>query len=103
MTVRVAETVERISRRWLISSRPDASAGAPTHCAWTRPGDGRSGGRNPRRSDRGGPVLFRGPQPRKVRLAVRALFVIAVAALAGFLISPLVHADAACPAAPAAS
>jgi len=34
---------------------------------------------------------------------VRALFVIAAAVLVGFLISPLLHADAACPSAPVAS
>jgi len=49
-------------------------------------------------------VLFAGPpHPRKVSLFVRALFVIAVAVLIGFAVSPLLRADAACTPAPTAS
>lgn len=49
------------------------------------------------------PVLSAGtPHPRKVPLVVRGLFVIVVAVLVGFAVSPLLRADAAaCPSVPA--
>jgi hypothetical protein len=47
--------------------------------------------------------ILRRPTSRKVLLFVRAFFVIVAAALAGFFLSPLLHADAACTPTPSAS